>query len=97
MRLLSLTHQWFGVSGLQFPSFWRENFQTNLIMPEPCPFLSRKFPVCSIIRPTNTEGVATAARKALTAYGLFIGQSREFFKTLRELAEEADAARPDED
>jgi hypothetical protein len=82
---------------LNSPPFGGETFQTNLIMPEPCPFLSRKFPVCSIIRPTNTEGAATAARKALTADGLFIGQSREFFKALRELAEEADAARPDED
>jgi hypothetical protein len=81
---------------LNSPPFGGVNFQTNLIMPEPCPFLSRKFPVCSIIRPTNTEGAATAARKALTADGLFIGQSREFFKALRELAEEADAARPNE-
>ena len=82
---------------LNSPPFGGETFQTNLIMPEPCPFLSRKFPVCSIIRPTNTEGAATAARKALTANGLFIGQSREFFKALHELAEEADAARPDQD
>jgi hypothetical protein len=82
---------------LNAPPFGGENFQTNLIMPEPCPFLSRKFPVCSIIRPTNTEGAATAARNALTANGLFIGQSKEFFKALRELADEADAARPDED
>jgi hypothetical protein len=82
---------------LNSPPFGGENFQTNLIMPEPCPFLSRKFPVCSIIRPTNTEGAATAARKALIANGLFSGQSREFFKALRELAEEADAARPDRD
>jgi hypothetical protein len=66
-------------------------------MPEPCPFLSRKFPVCSIIRPTNTEGAATAARKALTANGLFIGQSRSFFKVLRELAEEVNAVRLNED
>ncbi len=66
-------------------------------MPEPTIFLSRKFPVCSIIRPTKTEGAAMAARKAFTADGLFIGQSKEFFKALRELAEEADAARPDED
>jgi len=33
------------------------------------------------------------ALKALTADGLFIGQSPEFFKVLRELAEQADAAR----
>jgi hypothetical protein len=82
---------------LNSPPFGGENFQTNLIMPEPCPFLSRKFPVCSIIRPTNTEGAAMGAAKALTNDGLFLGQSREFFKALRELAEEADAARPDED
>jgi hypothetical protein len=29
------------------------------------------------LRPTNTEGAPRAARKALTANGLFIGQSRE--------------------
>ena len=77
--------------------FGEEDFHTNLIMPEPCPFLSRKFPVCSIIRPTNTEGAATGARKALTADGLFIGQSKEFFEALRELAEDADEARPGQD
>jgi len=38
---------------LNSPPFGGENFQTNLIMPEPCPFLSRKFPVCSIIRPNR--------------------------------------------
>jgi hypothetical protein len=70
-----------------------EDFQTNLIMPEPCPFLSRKFPVCSIIRPTATQGAAMGALKALTQDGLFIGQSREFFELLRDLAEDADEAK----
>src|SRR5438093_3741665 len=37
---------------LNSPPFGGEDFQTNLIMPEPCPFLSRKLPVVSIIRPT---------------------------------------------
>ena len=69
-----------------------EDFQTNLIMPEPCPFLSRKFPVCSIIRPTETKGAAMGAVRALQADGLFIGQSSEFFELLRDLAEDADAA-----
>jgi hypothetical protein len=82
---------------LNSPPFGGEDFQTNLIMPEPCPFLSRKFPVCSIIRPTNTEGAAMGAAKALTADGLFIGQPPAFFEALRELAEEADAAQPGED
>ena len=72
-------HEWAGLSGPEFPSFWREAFQTNLIMPEPCPFLSRKFPVCSIIRPTNTKGIAMGAVKFLTDMGLFIGQSPAFF------------------
>ena len=62
-------------------------------MPEPTFFLSRKFPPVSIIRPTQTEGVAMGAVKALTADGLFIGQSKAFFDLLSELAEEADAAR----
>jgi hypothetical protein len=73
--------------------FGGEEFQTNLIMPEPCPFLSRKFPACSIIRPTRSQGAAMAALASLTADGLFIGQSRHFFAYLRDLAEDADEAR----
>jgi hypothetical protein len=70
-----------------------EDFQPNLIMPEACPFLSRKFPRCSIIRPTSIETFgARAAVKGLTADGLFIGQSDAFFRVVRELAEEADEA-----
>jgi hypothetical protein len=69
-----------------------ESLQGNLIMPEPCPFLSPKFPACSIIRPTNTTGAAMGAVKGLTADGLFIGQSPEFFTTLNALAAAADAA-----
>ena len=78
---------------LNAPPFGGETFQTNLIMPEPVPFLSRKFPVCSIIRPTETRGAAMGAVKALTGDGLFIGQSPEFFALLRDLAEDADDAR----
>jgi hypothetical protein len=69
-----------------------ETLQANLIMPEPCPFLSRSFPVCSIIRPTETKGAAIGAVKGLTADGLFRGQSKEFAELLEELADEADAA-----
>jgi hypothetical protein len=78
---------------LNSPPFGGEEFQTNLIMPEPCPFLSRKLPVCSIIRPTETKGIAMGVVNFLTAMGLFIGQSPAFFKVLRDLAEDADAAR----
>ncbi|HLH60525.1 MAG TPA: ferritin-like domain-containing protein [Ktedonobacteraceae bacterium] len=77
---------------LNSPPFGGEEFQTNLIMPEPTIFLSRKFPPVSIIRPTATQGAAMGAVKALTDDGLFIGQSREFFNFLHQLAQQADAA-----
>jgi len=84
-------------NGLTFPDlnaspFGGETFQTNLIMPEPCPFLSRSLPPCSIIRPTKTEGVAMGVVKFLTAMGLFMGQPSAFFEVLTELAMAADAA-----
>lgn len=69
-----------------------ELFQNNLIMPEPCPFISPNLPVCSVIRPTATEGIAAGVVKFLTDMGLFIGQTPEFFQTLHQLAMEADAA-----
>ncbi len=73
--------------------FGGENFQTNLIMPEPTVFLSRHFPPVSIIRPTETKGAAMGAVNALTNDGLFIGQSNQFMQFLRDLAEDADEAR----
>jgi hypothetical protein len=74
-----------------------ESLQANLIMPEPCPFLSTSFPICSIIRPTNTKGAATGAVRALSADGLFVGQkSQAFFDLVQDLAADADAARRDE-
>jgi hypothetical protein len=84
-------------TGLTFPNlnaapFDGQDFSTALIMPEPTVFLSRKFPVVSIIRPTETEGAAMGAVKALTADGLFIGQSPKFFAVLHDLAEQADEA-----
>jgi len=83
-------------SSLVFPDLNNppsEDLQTNLIMPEPCQFLSRKFPVCSIIRPTETKGAAMGAVRGLSADGLFMGQSQKFFDLLRDLAEDADQAR----
>src|SRR6266704_935895 len=72
-----------------------EKFKKNLIMPEPCPFLSRSLPIVSIIRPTNTEGVAMGALQFLTNMGLFIGQSNAFFAYMTQLAQDADAAERD--
>jgi hypothetical protein len=85
-------------NGLTFPDinsapFGGENFTNNLIMPEPCPFISRSLPKCSVIRPTETQGAATGALAFLTAMGLFMGQSPQFFELMRELAAEADAAK----
>ncbi|MEA3164830.1 MAG: hypothetical protein QOE88_2648 [Verrucomicrobiota bacterium] len=70
-----------------------ELLQANLIMPEPCPFLSRKFPICSVIRPTITKGAAMGAANALTADGLFVGQNEDFFELIADLAADADRAR----
>src|SRR6266849_4789418 len=67
-----------------------ENLNKSLIMPEPCPFLSRSLPIVSIIRPTKTEGVAMGALAFLTAMGLFIGQSQGFFAYMKQLAQDAD-------
>ena len=78
---------------LNSPPLGGEDFQTNLIMPEPTVFLSKQLPACSIIRPTATNGAAMGALQSLTADGLFIGQSKAFFTFLRDLAENADAAR----
>ncbi len=85
-----------GVS-VTFPDLEVENelFDKALIMPEPCPFLSRNLPIVSIIRPTATKGVAMGVVKFLTDMGLFIGQSPAFFALLNQLAKAADAARHD--
>jgi hypothetical protein len=70
-----------------------ELLQANLIMPEPTPFLSAKLPLCLVVRPTKTGGAAMAAVTALTADGLFKGQSNDFRALLSDLASDADAAR----
>jgi hypothetical protein len=68
-------------------------FQTNLIQPEPCEFLSPDLPACSIIRPTlSATGGAMATVQAFIADGLFIGQNPQFLEQLMDLASEAEAA-----
>lgn len=84
-------------NGLTFPDlnqppFGGDDFETALIMPEPTKFLNRKFPACSIVRPTKTAGAAMAALNGLTNSGLFIGQSQAFFTFMTQLAQAADAA-----
>ncbi len=77
-------------NGLVFPNLnvtpGGQDVQTNLIMPEPTVFLDRKFPVVSIIRPTETQGAAAATFKAFTDDGLFIGQSPAFLAFINGLA-----------
>src|SRR5215472_6202964 len=70
-----------------------EDLKANLIMPEPCPFISPNLPPCSVIRPTETKNIAKGVVKFLTDMGLFIGQSSAFFALLHDLAEDADEAR----
>ncbi|HEX8918979.1 MAG TPA: ferritin-like domain-containing protein [Chloroflexota bacterium] len=81
-------------NGLTFPDLTSagETLQPNLIMPEPTKFLDRKFPLCSIIRPTETKGAAMGAVTFLTETGLFRGQSTAFFAFMTQLAQAADAA-----
>jgi hypothetical protein len=68
-------------------------FQTNLIQPEPCEFLSPDLPPCSIIRPTLSQGGGpTATVQSFIADGLFFGQNPQFTEQLMELAFEAEAA-----
>ncbi|HLK58306.1 MAG TPA: ferritin-like domain-containing protein [Chthonomonadaceae bacterium] len=79
---------------LNDPAFFDpETFQTNLIMPEPVPFLSPRLPPVSIIRPTTTLlNGAVAAINGFISDGLFIGQPKEFTNMLLGLAHAADAA-----
>jgi hypothetical protein len=79
---------------LNSPPFGGEAFSTNLIMPEPCAFISETLPACSIIRPTLRKNAGPLAVVSfLTNMGLFIGQSHEFFFTLKAIAAEAERAR----
>jgi hypothetical protein len=84
------------VTGLNFPDLnakGGELNQTNLILPEPCAFISGSLPACSIVRPTLDEFAgAVATIKSFTADKLFEGQSPAFFTKVMQLATAADAA-----
>jgi hypothetical protein len=71
-----------------------ETLQANLIMPEPCEFISPSLPACAIIRPTGPGQLdATGAIQSFIDDGLFIGQPPQFFQLIRSLAAEADEAK----
>jgi len=83
------------VTGLTFPDLNNpatELTQTNKILPEPCNFISKSLPRCSVIRPTSTQkGGAVATVKAFMDDGLFIGQSGAFLELSMQLAIAADS------
>jgi hypothetical protein len=71
-----------------------EDLQANLIMPEPCEFISPNLPPCSIIRPTGRGQLdAEGAINSFIADGLFRGQVPAFFTLINSLASAADAAK----
>jgi Ferritin-like domain len=84
-------------NGLTFPDLTSgvgELLQANLIMPEPCPFLSGISNPCSVVRPTSTDVFgAVVAFNGLRASNLFKGQSPAFFTFMNGLAANADAAK----
>src|SRR6476620_1999542 len=70
-----------------------ETLQANLIMPEPCEFISPNLPACAIIRPTGPGQLdATGVINSFIADGLFRGQSSQFMQLITSLARAADAA-----
>jgi len=74
-----------------------DEFQTNLIMPEPTLFLNEKLGPVSIIRPTSTkQGGAVASVQSFVDDGLFLdpatNKNTGIVQVLFDLAEEADAA-----
>ena len=70
-----------------------ETLQANLIMPEPCEFIRRSLPACSIIRPTGPGQLdATGVINSFIADGLFRGQPPQFLQVITSLASAADAA-----
>jgi hypothetical protein len=84
------------VSAVSFPDLnakGGELNQTNLILPEPAEFLHKNLPACSVVRPTLDHNAgAVAAIDGFTADRLFEGQSAKFFRTVGQLARDADAA-----
>jgi hypothetical protein len=70
-----------------------DTLQANLIMPEPTHFIDQGLGPVAIVRPTSTKfGGAVASFQSFVDDGLFIGQPKQFFDLLFDLANEADQA-----
>ncbi|MCU1317965.1 MAG: hypothetical protein JWN63_3287, partial [Candidatus Acidoferrum typicum] len=64
-----------------------DTLQSNLIMPEPCEFISPSLPACSVIRPTGPGQLdARGAINSFIADGLFRGQPPQFLQLIDSLA-----------
>jgi hypothetical protein len=70
-----------------------DTLQANLLMPEPCEFISPNLPACAVIRPTDpAQNGAVAAIRGFISDGLFLGQPDGFTNMLLEMATAADQA-----
>ena len=79
--------------GPQFPDLRGNPNLAMAILPEPANFLLPSYPLCSVLRPSNTANAgAGAAATGLVQSGLFEGQSNDFFNAVVALAGAADAA-----
>jgi hypothetical protein len=89
-----VTHGSLVFPDLNAPAFQGEDLKKNLIMPEPCQFISKKLPQCSVIRPTGTrQGGAVATIEGFRRDGLFIGHGNDLIELLFTLAAAADRAK----
>jgi len=83
-----------GLTFINFNDLNNELFQTNLIFPVPCEFISADLPHCAAIRPIGRAQIdARGAIQGAIDDGLFVGQPKEFLHLLIQMADEADAAK----
>ena len=70
--------QHFNVTFIDLTTGQPETLQANLIMPEPCEFISPNLPACAIIRPSGPDRFdARGVINSFIADGLFAGQSAQ--------------------
>lgn len=78
----------------EFRSDGTPSFQTNLIFPLPCEFISLNLPMCAVMHPTSPGQLDAVGVYRVVHYtdAFFIGQPQEFIDLLRKLTQLADAA-----
>lgn len=71
-----------------------DNLDAAGVMPDPCTFLRKDLPQCSVVRPTTVaKAGAVAAARGFIDSGLFTGQPKAFTDLLLNLAGAADRAK----